>query len=523
MPPPTFITRLSAWLGLTSLHATGLDAYLVITLRSLRMFSAGIPSLILALFFASLKFPDSRIGLFMTLTLIGDVGLSLVCSLIADRFGRRKVLFIGNVMMSLSGVAFALSENFWILLFAAVCGVISVSGNDCGPFRAIEESILSGLTDEKTRNDVVAWYVTVTTFASAVGAEIAGRLVQWVEKSSGDVKKAYHTLFWTYAAFGLVGAILSLGLSRRCEVAGEKQKEMQERDRGRGDGEEEEVLLEAMTPSTTDEFDHENDPEPARPANRRSETIPKKQSWFAQISKSTRSIMYKLWMLLAIDSLADGMTPYSLMNYYIDQKFHLSKSALGDLTSASQFLCAVGAIFAGPVAKRIGLINTMVFSHLPSSIASALIPLPKSVGWTVGLLLLKAGLNSMDQAPRTAFIAAVVSKEERTAVMGITSMLRTGAMSIGPTVTGLLAGNDTFWIAFLAAGICRVTYDLGLWILFVNVKVDGSVAAGKDVDEDADSVDETAWEGLLSDTDSDEESSAGRKSKDDEREASSKL
>jgi MFS family permease len=503
------VSSIAGWLGITSLRATGRDAYIVIALRSLRMFTSGIPSLILALFFAALKVPDSRIGLFMTLTLLGDVLLSLLLTLIADKLGRRKILFGGSIMMAISGVTFALSENFWILLIAAVFGIISVTGADCGPFRAVEESILSGLTDESTRSDVLAWYVTFTTMAGAVGAEVAGRVVHALEKRH-DVVKAYHALFWAYAAFGVVGSILCLGLSDRCEAAGEKHAEMQER--GRTNGEEEEVLLETMTP-TTDDFDQEE----GRPARRADIRVPlkKKQSYFSQISKPTRSVMYRLWILLAIDSLADGMTPYSLMNYYVEQKFHVSKATLGDITSASMFLCAVSAVFAGPLAKKIGLINTMVFTHLPSSIASAFIPLPKTAGPTIGILIFRAALNSMDQAPRTAFIAAVVKPEERTGVMGITSMARTLAMSLGPSITGLLSGNNMFWIAFLASGTCRITYDLGLWVLFSTVKVNNKAAAKED---DLNSVDDGAWDGLLSDSDNDSDlSSEARKSKDFER------
>jgi MFS family permease len=447
----------------------------------------------------------------MTLTLLGDVMLSLLFTLIADKLGRRRILFMGSVMMAGSGVTFALSENFWILLVAAVFGIISVTGGDCGPFRAVEESILSGLTDEKTRSDVLTWYVTATTMAGAIGAEVAGRTVQALEKRTDNPTKAFHALFWAYAAFGVISSMLSLGLSGRCEAAGERRAEMAERGRGGDDGEEQEVLLEAMTPSTTDSFE-----EAGERAITRTQP-PKKQSYFSQISKATRSIMYKLWALLAIDSLADGMTPYSLINYYVDQKFHLSKATLGDITSASQFLCAVSAVFAGPLAKRIGLINTMVFTHLPSSIASAFIPLPSSVGWTISLMLFRAALNSMDQAPRTAFIAAVVKPEERTAAMGITSMVRTLAMSAGPSITGLLSGNGRFWMAFLATGICRITYDLGLWVLFVNVNVSkdaGRKDAGRD--DDADSVDDEAWNGLLSDTES-EGSEERRKSKDVEQ------
>ncbi|KAH6638254.1 major facilitator superfamily domain-containing protein [Boeremia exigua] len=504
------LSSIAGFLGITSLRATGRDAYIIITLRSLRMFTSGIPSLILALFFASLKFPDSRIGVFMTLTLLGDVLLSLLLTLVADKLGRRRILFGGSIMMAFSGVVFALSENFWTLLIAAVFGIISVTGADCGPFRAVEESILSGLTDEKTRSDVLAWYVTFTTMAGAVGAEVAGRVVHALEKRH-DVVKAYHALFWAYAAFGVVGSVLCLGLSERCEAAGERHAELQKR--RRNDGEEEEVLLEAMAPSSADGSDHE-EIRPARHADIRV-SPKKKQSYFSQISKTTRSIMYKLWILLAIDSLADGMTPYSLINYYVEQKFHVSKATLGDITSASQFLCAVSAVFAGPLAKKIGLINTMVFTHLPSSIASAFVPLPKTIGPTIGILLFRAALNSMDQAPRTAFIAAVVKPEERTGAMGITSMVRTLAMSVGPSITGLLSGSNAFWVAFLATGTCRITYDIGLWVLFSTVKLDNKPVARED---DLNSVDDEAWNGLLSDSDDDSDlSSDGRKSKDLER------
>jgi len=181
--------------------------------------------------------------------------------------------------------------------------------------------------------------------------------------------------------------------------------------------------------------------------------------------------MYKLWFLLAVDSLADGMVPYSLTNYFMDIRFHPSKSTLGDVTSLSYLLGAVGAVFAGPLARKIGLINTMVFTHVPSSAAVLVFPFPPVFWMTAGLLLLRTALNNMDQAPRSAFIAAVVKPEERTAVMGITSMLRTLAAMAGPTVTGFLAANDEFWIAFVAAGVCRLAYDFGLYAMFVNMKL----------------------------------------------------
>ena len=201
----------------------------------------------------------------------------------------------------------------------------------------------------------------------------------------------------------------------------------------------------------------------------------KVKSWitsrFTRISVQTRTTMYKLWFLLIIDSLADGMVPYSLTNYYMDNKFHPAKSTLGDITSVSYGLSAFGAVFAGPLARKIGLINTMVFTHVPSSAAVLFFPLPPYLWITAALLMVRAGLNNMDQAPRSAFIAAVVKPEERTAVMGIPSMVRTLAAMSGPTVTGFLAASERFWIAFVAAGVFRLAYDFGLYAMFVNTKL----------------------------------------------------
>lgn len=165
------------------------------------------------------------------------------------------------------------------------------------------------------------------------------------------------------------------------------------------------------------------------------------------------------------------MVPYTLTNYYIDQKFSPRKSTLGDVTAIAYFLGACSAIFAAPLARHIGLINTMVFTHIPSSTAVLFFPFPSNLALTVLLLLVRAGLNNMDQAPRTAFISAVVRPEERTAVMGITTIVRTLAAMSGPSITGMLAGGGRFWIAFVAAGVLRLGYDGGLYGMFVNQRL----------------------------------------------------
>ncbi|KAI1333526.1 MFS general substrate transporter [Xylariaceae sp. FL0016] len=447
--------------GIASIHNTGRNAYLIILARTCRMFAYGTNALILAIFFSALGVSDHQIGLFMTLTLVGDVVLGTFLSLVADRLGRRRVLMAGSTLMILSGVIFALSENFWILLLGAIIGVISITGGDFGPFRSIEESILSQLTTPATRSDVLAWHVSIPLLGSALGSEVSGRVLHFLQQKDGwSEADSYHALFWIYAAMGVVNLLLVLPLTKDCEL-------------------QESAESYSRLPQNEDASEPiEESTNTRRPAPSSTNSVAGRipgLSWVAnrliQISAPTRSVMYKLWFLLVVDSLADGMVPYSLTNYYMDVKFHPEKSTLGDVTSVSYALGAVAAVFAGPLARKIGLINTMVFTHIPSSTAVLLFPLPPHFWMTALLLLVRAGLNNMDQAPRAAFIAAVVRPEERTAVMGITGTFRTLAAMTGPTVTGFLAASERFWIAFVAAGCFRLAYDFGLYAMFVNMKL----------------------------------------------------
>ncbi|KAK0128988.1 hypothetical protein ONS95_000930 [Cadophora gregata] len=370
------------------------------------------------------------------------------------RIGRRRILIGGSIMMIFSGAMFALFENYWILLFAAVVGVVSATGGDFGPFRAIEESILSGLTGPNTRADVLSWYVTVATLGQSMGTESGGRVVHYIQHLDGwTLIDAYHAVFWVYSGVGLLNLMFMALLSDKCEIR--KVEETMEEEAG--------ILL-------NDDASLEMDEVGSQGLEQQSQNV-QTQRLFSEISPETRSAMYKLWLLLIIDSLADGMTPYTLTTYYMDQKFHVKKSTLGDVVSISYFLSFISTIFASPLCRHLGLVNTMVFTHLPSSAAVLFFPFPSSLAVTVILLMIRTGLNNMDQAPRAAFIAAVVKPEERTAIMGITSMVRTFASASGPTVTGILAGHKRFWIAFVAAGTLRIGYDLGLFAMFVNMNL----------------------------------------------------
>lgn len=497
--------------GLASVYATGLDAWLIILARSCRMFAYGASSLILALFFAELHVSDERIGLFMSLTLAGDVFLSLVLTFLADHFGRRRTILVGSLLMIASGLVFALFENYWLLLLAAIVGVISATGGDFGPFRVVEESMLSELTDPTTRSDVLAWYVTTSVLGSSLGFEVAGRVIQTLHAGplGWSLLRTYHICYLAYAATGILNLLLSLLLSKRCELHG--RLEAGSRGQVIALTETHATVPEVPeTPETSETPGLSHDGEssdsssyldaPSVDSYKRPRTRPLAQqaadneeeddlddattddgsaaeaptSWrdrFSQISAPTRRTMYGLWFLLMVDSLADGMASMALTTYYMDVKFHLSKDVLGNILSASYFLAACSSVFAGPLSRYIGLVNTMVFTHVPSSAAVLLFPLPSSVWLTCVLLLLRVGLNNLDQAPRAALIAAVVHPEERTAVMGVTSLLRTLASTTGPSLTGLLAGQDRFWVAFVVAGALRLAYDFGLFAMFVNIRL----------------------------------------------------
>ena len=335
-----------------------------------------------------------------------------------------------------------------------------------------------------------------------MGSETSGRVIHFLKKRPGWTEvDAYHTLFWIYAVMGVVNVLLVFLLTDACELKASNEGEgiyahvPQDEDRD-AEGEAEQSRpngstdadVEAASPPSTPRTSELPPPYPSpTPQRWPSRAASFFSAAFSQISAPTRHVMYKLWFLLAIDSLADGMVPYSLTNYYMDVTFHPSKSTLGDVTSISYFLGGIGAVFAGPLARKIGLINTMVFTHVPSSTAVLLFPLAPYFWITALFLFVRAGLNNMDQAPRSAFIAAVVRPEERTAVMGITSMLRNLGAMTGPTVTGILAEGDRFGSAFIAAGVCRLVYDFGLWMLFVDYERGKKLEdRGKDDDDDDD-------------------------------------
>lgn len=449
--------KLLAELGIPTILSAPRDLHLLFLTRFLRMAAYGGASLILALFFAALDISEARIGLFMTFTLLGDVALSLLLTQIADAAGRRRILLLGCVCMGIAGSVFAMASNYWILLFAAVVGVISVSGNEIGPFRAVEESVLAGLVDERDRSDVFAWYVVLGTLGSALGLAGTGWLVEGLKSRGWTELETYRVVFWMYGGLGVVKAVVTRFLSTRCEVNNDKEGYVP-------------VGRQEAAPLAAGEEDDDEEPNqsPARPAA--PPAPPKPKVGFASLSTKTRWTLLRLCALFAVDSLASGMVPYSLINFYLDRKFHMPKNTLGDIMSVVWIMSSIGNIFASAISKRIGLIKTMVFTHLPSAIFLGMLPAAGTVWFTIILLVARGTLASMDQAPRSAFLSKVVAADERTAVMGIVNVVKTLSQTGGPTLTGILAGDQRFWIAFVAAGAMKASYDIGLMTFFLKVE-----------------------------------------------------
>lgn len=478
---PALGNRLAQELGLSAVAAAGTDAHLLLLSKFLRMFAYGSSTLVLAVYFAALGHSDQKIGLFMTLTLLGDVLISLLLTIVADALGRRRILLLSCVLMATSGIVFAITDNYYLLLVAAILGVISPSGNEIGPFRAVEESTLAHLSQPATRSDVFAWYVVLGSLGTAGGSLAAGWLVQALSGLEGwTTVEAYRMVFWVYAGLGVAKGSVVLLLSGRCEPAQSAVLRRTEREQeAEEDGDETRPLLSegSAAARSTSASSAATPPLPERNSQRK--------SIFAQISRNSRAILLKLCALFSIDSLASGMIPFSLITYYLDLKFSLPKGHLGSIMATAMSIATVGNIAASSIAKRIGLVPTMVFTHLPSAIFLACLPLPPTLSITLVLLFARSCLASMDQAPRSAFLSMVVLPAERTAVMGIVNTLKTVSQSAGPVITGVLAANGKFWIAFVAAGMLKASYDLGLLAMFVGFKVRGDEPEGSDVVSDA--------------------------------------
>ena len=386
------------------------DGRVLFTTRITRMFAFGVASIILVLYLAQLGMDEGQIGVLLTLTLLGDAAISLWITTHADRIGRRRMLMIGAALMLAAGVLFSATSHFLLLTFAAIVGTISPSGNEVGPFLPIEQASLTQTTSDANRTRVFAWYNFAGMLATALGALIGGGLVQGLQGAGVAPLDSYRVVFLLYAVLGVVLLLDYRSLSPAVEVS-------------------------SSTPTQSSRFG----------------------------LTESRDVVFKLSALFMLDAFAGGLVVQSLLVYWFYIRFGVDTAALGAIFFGANLLAGLSALAAARLAARFGLINTMVFTHLPSNILLALVPLMPNLPLAIFILLLRFSISQMDVPTRQSYVMAVVAPGERSAAAGITNIARTIGAMCAPLLSGALLSAGLLSVPFFISGGLKIVYDLALY------------------------------------------------------------
>jgi MFS family permease len=380
------------------------------------MFAYGMVSAILVLYLKELGH-ENRWGLIVSAALVGDIAVSLWITTAADRVGRKKMLILGALLMAGAGLVFATTDNFLLLIVAATIGVISPSDKEVGPFLSIEQSALSQTVPTAERTAIFAWYNVAGSVAAALGALAAG--FGWHEflrmgLAGADV---YRPLVYSYAGIGLVLAVAFLGLSPTAEAP----------------------------VATVD---------------------PKSPGWLGLYR--SRSIVMRLSALFALDAFGGGFILQSIVVAWFHERFAADPEILGTIFFTANLLAAGSALVAARLADRFGLVNTMVFTHLPSNVLLILVPIMPNLESAVAVLLVRFSISQMDVPTRQSYTMAVVNPDERSAAAGITTVARSVGAALSPFLAArLLAVPALVGVPFFIAGGVKILYDLWLYREFV--------------------------------------------------------
>ena len=387
--------------------------------RIIRLFCYGSLSVILALYLIQVGLSEKTVGLIFTLTLAGDAGISLWLTTSADRFGRKRTLIAGALLMIGAGVVFIFTRNPIALAIAAIIGVISPSGNEIGPFLSVEQAALSQMLPGQKRTQTFAWYALAGSLATATGALAGGWLAQGLQLYGFSAYNAYRVVLSGYALGGLIMIGIFLSLSKEVEVPSVEKTG---------------------------------------------------QTLFQGLHRS-KSVVMQLSGLFAMDAFAGALLVQSLLAYWFHVKFGVDTGVLGSIFFGANILAGLSALYAAAIAKRFGLINTMVFTHVPSNILLILVPLMPNLPLAIGMLLARFSISQMDVPTRQSYTMAVVAPDERSAASGVTTIARSVGAALSPSVAGaLLAVPALFSVPFFLAGGLKLVYDLLLYRSFRSVK-----------------------------------------------------
>jgi len=382
------------------------DAKLLLWTRGLRAFGDGYISLLLPYYLTLLGFGALEIGAIVAATLLGSAAMTLGIGLIAHRYRQRRLLEIAAAMMLATGIAFVLTSDFWPLLIIAGVGTINPSSSDANVFGPLEHAMLTRTVDARHRTALFARY----TLAGALAAALPSLGEHWFAL---NLKFAIQIMFVGYGALGLICLLLYRGLSPAVEP-------------------------------------HVNAP-----------NLP---------LGTSRRMVYTLAAVFSLDAFAGGFAVQSLLALWLFERFHLSIAATATIFLWAGILGAFSQLAAAGLARRFGLVNTMVFTHLPSNIFLILVPLMPTLELALLFLMLRFALSQMDVPARTSYVMAVVTPGERAAAASVTAVPRSLASAVGPMFAGWLLSLSTFGWPLVICGTLKIVYDLILLTLFRHVR-----------------------------------------------------
>lgn len=381
--------------------------------KGVRAFGDGFVSLLLPLYLLELGLSPLQVGVIATATLLGSGVMTLLVGLHAYRFHYRSLLLAATLLMAGTGAGFALLTDFWPLLVIAIVGTLNPSSGDVSVFLPLEHAVLSRAVADKDRTAVFARYSLVGALMAAVGSLAVAFPGVLVSSAGLSGRTAMQAMFMLYAVLGLITALAYRGLPRSLESG-------------------------AQTPA-------------------------------APLQKSKKTV-YLLAALFSLDAFGGGFVVQSMMALWLFQKFDLSIAAAGTIFFWTGLLTAFSYLVAVRIANRFGLVNTMVFTHLPANLCLVAIPFMSELSYVMVLLFIRSALSQMDVPTRSSYVMAIVSPAERAAAASITSVPRSLASAIGPVLSGYLLGISMFGWPLLVAGGVKIAYDTLLLVMFRKVK-----------------------------------------------------
>jgi MFS family permease len=375
--------------------------------RGLRGLADGLVSVVLTIHLLALGFSPSDIGVIVAATLVGSALLTIGVGFVADRWEPRRVLLGGTALMIATGVAFACCTSFWPLLVVAVVGTLNPSAGDVTLFLPTEQAVIASATPARDRPTTFAWYNLAGGFAGAIGALAAGLPARAVALWSGGPRDAGVLAFAFYAG---VAAVL-WGLYRTAPI----------------------------------------------PA------LPRRGSHEVPLARS-RAVVMRLTVLFSVDSFGGGFVVQSLLVLWLAKRFGFSADVIGVVLFASGLLGALSQLASARLAARIGLVRTMVYTHLPANVLLVVAGIVPHAGVAVGCLLVRALLSQMDVPVRQTYVMSVVPPEERAAAATMTAVPRSLAAALPPLVVGLMLERSTFGWPLVCGGVLKAVYDVLLLV-----------------------------------------------------------